>query len=476
MRRALVTTALAVFATVAAATLGTGHAAGQTASDRTSGRGGPGHWTKVSTGDVGIIYQPSLVRTSDGVLHLVYPKGANGATNFAHTAIHSNGSIAIQNDVLPSEWASTDDSPVVLATGTSLRVVFGGIQSINPGYWSDGRMYDATSGDSGATWALPAEAIGLSHSAYGSYGTAATTLADGTPIAGFPLNSDFTWHVGTSESTPDGSYTFGSCCLYSATMVRDGSNVWAAWYANGSTEATEGTFVMQIYPTVGSPIKAPGSSVGVSSLPTGRVALTTRVGGGVYAAYCVGYPTCTYVRVWKVGTTQTAKVPHSKYATPISMSPGPSGRLWVAWADNIPRVRAVRTGISGLSMGAVRTAGMPHGAAAAYSLAVNGTRGRGDLVVNVGDALWHTQVFAGLTLQASPHRWRHGTAQTVTFKVTDAGDPVHGAQVKVGAQHCTTTTHGACSLHFASSFGTGTHTAKATKTGYSAATTGLKVT
>jgi hypothetical protein len=34
----------------------------------------------------------------------------------------------------------------------------------------------------------------------------------------------------------------------------------------------------------------------------------------------------------------------------------------------------------------------------------------------------------------------------------------------------------ACSLHFASSFGTGTHTAKAAKNGYSAATTGLKVT
>jgi hypothetical protein len=476
MRHTWGTTLALAAATLAAAALGAGNAAGSVAAGHPPARGGPGHWTKVSTGSVGITYDPSLARTSDGVLHLVYPKGANGATNFGHTAIHSDGRIALQNDILASEWSSTDVSPVVLAAGTSLRVVFGGIQSLNPGYWSDGRMYDATSGDSGGTWTLPAEAVGLSHAAYGSYGTAATTLGDGTPVAGFPLNSDFTWHVGTSESDVDGSYTFGACCLYSASMVRDGSNVWAAWYANGGTPATNGTFAMQIYPTVGTPIKAPGSSVGVSSLPTGRVALTSRVGGGVYAAYCVGYPTCTSVRVWKVGTNKTAKVPHSKYAGTISMSPGPSGRLWIAWADNVPKVRAVRTGVNGLSMGVVRTAGLPQGASSAYSLAVNGTRGRGDLVVNVGDAFWYTQVFAGLSLTASPHKWRHGSGQRVTFQVTDAHDPVHGAKVKVGSQQCTTTAHGTCSLHFGPSFGKGRHTAKATKTGYSAATTGLKVT
>lgn len=468
-------TVVSMLAAGALGALGTGHAAGATGTTRIAARGGPGHWTKVSTPTVGIIYAPSLVRTSDGVLHLVYAKDVAGGEQIGHTAIHSNGSIAVQGDVLPTPWSTRDDDPVVIAGGTSLRVVFGGTQSLDPGYWSDGRMYDATSADGGSSWSLPQEAIGQSHSAYGSYGTAATTLADGTPIAAYPLNNDLVWHVGTGEAVPDQSYTSPSCCLYDAAMVRDGSNVWVAWYANGSTAATNGIFAMQIYPTVGTPIKAPGSSVGADSVERGRVALAARVGGGVYAAYCVGYPNCDSIKVWKVGTGTTATVPQSKYATHVAMSPGPTGRLWVAWTDNIPRVRAVRTGLSGLSMGVVRTAGMPPGTSEAYSLAVNGTRGRGDLVVNTGDALWHTQVFAGLKLSASPHAWRHGNAQTVKFTVTDAHDPVRGAKVAVGSLHCTTASNGACSLHFGSSFARGKHVAKATHTGYSAATAGLKV-
>lgn len=476
MTRKLTTRMLALGVSLAAAMLGTGSALGASHPSTPEARGGPGHWTQVSTGTVGITYSPSLVRTSDGVLHLVYPKAIGAGTGLGHTAIHSNGSISVQNDVLTDGWATMDTAPVVVANGTNLRVLFGGQRTIDPGYWSDGRMYDAVSSDSGSSWTLPAEAVGLSHSAYGSYGTAATTLADGTPIAGYPLNGDFTWHVGTSDAVADQTYAFPSCCLYDATMVNDGGNVWVAWYANGSTPETNGTFAMQIYPSVGTPIKAPGSSSGSNSLQLfGRVALSTRVGGGVYAAYCVGYPNCTAVKIWKVGTSKTKTVPHSKYATAISMSPGPTGRLWVAWADNIPKVHAVRTGVNGLSMGVVRTAGMPKGAGSAYALAINGTRGRGDIVLNVGDAFWHTQVFAGLSLSASPGRWHHGSAKAVTFTVTDAKDSVRGAKVKVGSAHCTTAANGRCTLHFPASYAKGRHTAKATKSGYSAATTGLKV-
>jgi hypothetical protein len=262
--------------------------------------------------------------------------------------------------------------------------------------------------------------------------------------------------------------------------VRDGDEVWLAWYGNGSTNATNGVFAMRIYPTVGSVLKAPGSSKmssGVpSSIPTGRIGLAARAGGGVYAAYCVGYPTCTSVRVWKVGTSKTKDVPHSRFATTIALSAGPSGRLWVAWADNIPKVRAVRTGKDGLAMGAVRNVGLPKGKSAAYSLAVEGSRGRGDIVVNVGDSMWHTQVLAGLTLGAAPHKWRHGQKQKVVFTVSDAHAAVKGAKVKVGSASCKTRSRGTCAITFPASFGKGKHTAKATKSGYHAATTRLRVT
>ena len=50
-------------------------------------------------------------------------------------------------------------------------------------------------------------------------------------------------------------------------------------------------------------------------------------------------------------------------------------------------------------------------------MAINGTTGRGDVVINVGDAFWHTQVAPGLTLKAKPSKWRHGKKK-VTFTVT----------------------------------------------------------
>ena len=47
--------------------------------------------------------------------------------------------------------------------------------------------------------------------------------------------------------------------------------------------------------------------------------------------------------------------------------------------------------------------------------------------------------------------------------------------MKVGSDHCTTNSHGTCSITFPASFGKGKHTARASKSGYVAATAGLKV-
>jgi hypothetical protein len=41
--------------------------------------------------------------------------------------------------------------------------------------------------------------------------------------------------------------------------------------------------------------------------------------------------------------------------------------------------------------------------------------------------------------------------------------------------HCNTNRKGSCSITFPASYGKGKHTAKATKSGYAAATTGLRV-
>ncbi len=204
MKRTPALAALALATALTATTWGSGGAAlgagHSTQRPAAPDRGGPGKWTQVSTGKVGITFVPSLVRSGNGDLHLVYQREVgSGHGTIGHTAIHTDGTIARQNTVLTGGWSTMDAAPVVVAGAGGLRVLFGGIRSTSPGFWSDGRMYTATSDSTGASWSLPAEAVGVSHSAYGSYGTAATTLADGTPIAAFPLNSDLTWHVGTDS-------------------------------------------------------------------------------------------------------------------------------------------------------------------------------------------------------------------------------------------------------------------------------------
>jgi hypothetical protein len=466
---------MTAMATAAVSTVPSG-AAGAPARHGTVAKGGPGSWTQISMGSVDPAYDASAVRTSDGVLHVLYPRRLpTSAVLLSHTAMNSNGTLIRRNDVLPDAWATMDTAPVAVNGVSGMHVLFGGQHDTSSGFFDSGRMFmaDATTA-SGAGWDLPQQNVGVSTAAYGSSGTSAVELADGTPVAAFPLNETITWHVGTDGGS-DGSFSVPGASLSDTAMVRDGSSVWIGWFAHGSTAATTGVFARRVLPTVGSILKAPGSSQGTDTRRLGRVALAARAGGGVYAAYCVGYPTCSRVRVWKVGSTRTADVPHSRYAETVALSAGPTGRLWVAWSDHLPRVRAVRTGVNALDMGAVRTAGVPNGHAAVDSLVVEGSLRRGDIVINVGDGFWHTQVLPGLTLHPSPSRWRHGSRQKVVFTVTDAHSAVGGATVEVGARQCSTGRHGSCSIVFPASYGRGRHTATASRRGYAEATATLRV-
>ena len=367
-----------------------------------------------------------------------------------------------------------DLTPAVVRSGSGLRVLFAGQLHTSTGFWDDDRIYTATGDAHGTSWTLPMEAASnAGDNAHDTFGTGAVTLADGTPIVAFPQNGQLTWHIGT-DASGDQSYTppVGTS-LYDATLVRSGSAVWAAWFAVGQTAATTGTFAMQIYPTVGAAQKAPGSSNGLHVVhPDNRVALAARAGGGVFAAYCVGYPACSSVRLWKVGATRTRTVPHSRNAARVAMSPGPSGRLWIAWSDDVQTIRAVRTNRTGTAMGAVRSAGRARGVKEVNSLTMDGTLGRGDIVANVFGSLWHTQVLAGMTLHASPRSWHRGGRHRVHFTVTDARDALPGVKVKVGASTCRTRAHGTCSITFSPSLGVGKHTARATRSGYGPATGG----
>lgn len=450
-----------------------------------SPRKAPG-WTKVSTGTVDSLTEITTLRTADGVLHAVYAQDTGNTSNYEHTTLSTTGAVTGRSDVLGS-WSGLVSKPKLLPTPTGgLRLVFSGLQDANTNnFYSNGYAYDTVSDASGTAWTLQPRALTKSSAAYSGYGIGATLLSNGTPVTAGALNSEIFYRVGDIPTTDpgvlatyptDSSYVGSSCCLYETQLVNSGDNIWMAWYANGSSEATNGTFVQQIYPTTGPVIKAPGSSVGTDSLNPGQtVAMVARPGGGVVLAYQLGYPTATSIGLWQVGSSSAVKVPNSQGADQVALSAGASGRMWLAWrADN--SVSAVRTSVTGFGLGAVQDLGAPAGDSELRSIAVDASLNQGTVMINdvASSSVYSIMVNPGLSLKAKPGSIRAGKAKKVTFKVTDAGAAVAGVKVKGGGESCTTNASGVCKSTYKVSK-PGKLKVLATKSGYGQAKTMVKV-
>ena len=85
--------------------------------------------------------------------------------------------------------------------------------------------------------------------------------------------------------------------------------------------------------------------------------------------------------------------------------------------------------------------------------------------------VWHTQILRTLTVTADPASARRGGR--VTFRVSDAGDPVTGATVRFGSRTARTNAAGKATIAAAGSRGTIRVTAS--KDGYNANTTAVRV-
>lgn len=413
--------------------------------------GPPGKWTVISGGAVTNIDEPGMYRTADGAVHVAMMRSSTvDSIDVAH--ISATGKLQGRQAVVDGWEGLTEDPDFVPGAAGGIRMVFGGIRTIVNGEpYTQGYLYQTTSDPSGTVWTLaPDTQPALAHtSGYASYGTGATTLADGTLVSAYPLNSTIYFQVGAGAVQ---SFDVADCCAYDMSLVSDGTNVWAAWYANGDTASTMGTFVRQIHPVLGATVQAPGSvsSFGGSpgTLGTGQaVAMVNRPGDGVYLAYLKGYPNAKGVALWKYGTNTVKIVPGSKGASNVAMSIGPAGRLWLAWDGESDNIHAVRTSPKGLSFGAVQDLNTP-GSSIVYGLNIEGSSGHGDIVFNDSTRIWHQQVFAGLTVKADPSSWNGDKSVKVEFKVTDAGDPVKDAVVKAKGEKCETNNKGVCSITF----------------------------
>jgi hypothetical protein len=450
--------------------------------------GGPGVWTQLATVDNGFD-TVGMLRGANGTLHAVWlaKKASDGTHAYGTSTISVAGKLLATGSAL-SNWAALEPDPQLVSDGSGMRLVFEGNTGAN-GCYFDGAIFTETSTD-GSTWNLVQGSLSA-HSA-GVGNLAATAEADGTPVATFAAGHLF--HVGVDPScpasSPDGTITptFGSAQSNPAIITDPTTGaVWVAWY---QSSARQGYWVEQILPSQGAPQEAPGSAASASqnNQPLEPVAIAARAGGGVYMAYCsaTSKQPCAHIDLWRVDSSTVKVVPGSQNTTSarVALAADPLGKLSVAWynaAKNV--IHSVRTNTTVTAWGIVRTTKPPPNTSGFTDIQTQGSSGRLDIVIvdqlsttGFPIGIFQTQVLPGLSLTAAPSTFSHKKAKTVTFTVTDAGQPVAGAKVSCLGKSGKTTARGTVKLKFHRGTATGKHGCTAASFGYSVGQATIKVT
>jgi hypothetical protein len=452
-------------------------------------------WTKIS-GDTGLAQASAgLLRTADGRLHVAWATHEGANTFSLHYSTVAGRARLVKTGVIISKWTGISMYPrLVPAPGGGIRLVFTGGDGQNGSPYNLGAMYSATASAAGTAWSLTKGS--LSHSTLVPLtDTAAATEQDGTPVAAWAAGPAVDYHVGVSPTTPSPapdsavSLPVGSDAV-GPTLARASTGaVSVAWFTS-SSHSDQGYWVDQILPSKKAPVKAPGS--GAPNLgdnePHAAVAFAARAGGGSYLAYCVATKTqrCDHIALWKVGAARASTVPGSsgKNAFYPAIAAGPGGHLWVLWYDpTSARVDVIRTNSAVTRFGALRALTGPPKLEVLSALRAEGSQGPLDVVslaqqttAGATPAYWDTQLLPTLRIAASATKVSHTKSTTITFTVTDTGDPVSNATIKFLGKTVHTNSHGTASVKVPKGTAKGKHDAVTSKNGYVSASLTITVT
>jgi hypothetical protein len=136
--------------------------------------------------------------------------------------------------------------------------------------------------------------------------------------------------------------------------------------------------------------------------------------------------------LWKIGGGALRVDSSSDSHSRVALAAAPDGRLWVAWRtfQHAAVIHLRRSNRSATRFGAEVTLKAPAGAVEADRIDLSAQSDRVDVlgtfafVDSSRNTFFHTQAFPGLTLTAAGRKVIH-------FLVSDAGDPVAGARIRV---------------------------------------------
>ena len=402
---------------------------------------GASTWSRIS-GPTQPGAQLGLVRTQDGVLHVVWNRGAT-PTSIFETRLSPTGSAAGTSTVATG-FDGNGGLALLAMPDQTLRLFAAG--ATHPGSSAYGiNTYTApTHGGSwslqpGASWggalANSASVIGATLAKNGQPVTAwRGTAAEGMPPSSIPPNAYIADQTGSRLATDSAS---GAVVIAGTTLAGKG-----------------GVAVQQILPGRGAQVLLPLQS----NLTDYNNGISGRIGApGVFVAYANGKA----ARLYRYGGS--AKTLATGPFNSATVCTGPDGRLWVAWGGSAGGLVVTRSNRAVSAFEPVQKVSLPQGSGLTY-LQCEGSTGPVDLFADSG-GFFHTHLPARLSLSA------HATRSKVAISVRDAGDPVTGAAITVGGRHLKTDAHGLVSL----TLRPGSYAASAAVAGYAPTSTRFSV-
>jgi hypothetical protein len=413
-------------------------------------------WTRVSgpnnAGD-----QLGLARTPDGTLHVIWNRGNQAPSSIFDTRLSASGATRGTTTVASHWQGARNGLALLVMPDKTLRLVASG-DHLSPD--SNGGISTLTAPASGAGWTLQPEVWGGPVAAASSV-IGATLTKDGQLVTG--------WRGFAAEGIPPSSvpnaYAPFQLATHLATDAGSGAVVLAGVYGGGKG----GVYVQQVLPSTG---KAVVLSNGGNNNDYVE-GLSARIGApGVYVAYA----DTKGIHLYRYGGG--SKTLSSGPFTSATACAGPDGRLWVAWGDNNDELFITRSNRAVGGYEPVQKLTLPQQTKNGLRfLQCEGSDGPADLFAEVldktnGPGFWHTHVLAQFSLQArSAARAKNAATARVTISARDAGDPVPGAAISVGARRLKTNASGTALL----TLKPGTYRVRGSATGYAPASARITV-
>ena len=376
-----------------------------------------GAWTQLAGGVQNTVV-PALIVTQAGTMLAAFDAPGAGTISVARAG--GVPKIVVANDPVANR------SQLAQQPNGAIQLYFPNAQGV-------GRL---TSTDDGVSWTGPIQT--QSHTV-GPVESVAL-LADGTPL----FSQDGTGFVnvfrGLNGETVKNVYP--RCCGSNESLAVDTAGlVQIALYSNADPDGATA------YEPLGADL-APAATIPLKPVDRHEAPLVADRSGTTFLAWAPGYPTATGVSVVPfrngspAGDGVTFRGAFGGGDPHLALGVDPQDRLWAVWTAG-GAVYAARSRSHGMHFGATVRVPVAGTIYQAVVLALAGTPGTAEVVVNTGSSLLQQAVQPGLSVRVFKRTTKHGARKLVSWWAQALDDSTGVAGALVSGLGCRATANAA---------------------------------